>query len=254
MSAARLRETQSWFFEQLQRHAGGRASAKGRVLSAGRLDADQRLGIYSSMYFARILEALQQDFPKMREVLGDDEFEKVCRLYLRKHPSRHPSLRHVGDRLPGFLAKSPLGRRSPWLVDLARLERALVDAFDAPDATPISAAALQAIPADRWGALRFELHPSLRLLRFRWSVDCVWGQLTAGQEPERPERRIGRVRVWRKGFAVQQAPMEAVEDRALRRLAAGGDFAETCELYLEATAAAKALATWLAQGLVVGYR
>jgi hypothetical protein len=62
------------------------------------------------------------------------------------------------------------------------------------------------------------------------------------------------MRVWRLGFNVQQSTMESVEDRALRRLAAGGDFAETCESYGEAAPAAKALATWLAEGLIVGYK
>ncbi len=251
MSAARLRETQTWFFEQLQRHAGGRASAGRQVRGAGRLDADQRLTIYSSMYFARILEALQQDFPKLRELLGDEELERLCQRYLRMHPSRHPSLRHVGDRLAGFLAETAQGRRAPWLVDLARLERALVDSFDAPDASPISASALRPIPAARWGRLRFELHPSLRLLRLRWTVDRLWSQLAAGQSPEHPDRRPVRVRVWRQGFTVLHSTLEAVEDRALRRLAAGGDFAETCELYGRAEPAARALATWLQAGLIV---
>jgi hypothetical protein len=252
MGAAGLRETQGWFFEQLQRHAGGRASAKRHVRSQGRLDADQRLSIYSSMYFARILEALQQDFPKVREVLGDEQFEDLCRRYLRKHPSRHPSLRHVGDRFAAFLARAAEGRRVPWLVELARLERALVDAFDAPDATPIDAAALTAVPAERWGDLRFELHPSLRSLRTRFAVDRLWAQLDAKQQAQPPDRGTERLRVWRREFTVYRARMEAVEEGALRRLGAGADFAQTCEAYGEATAAARALATWLEEGLIVG--
>jgi hypothetical protein len=254
MSVAGLRETQAWFFEQLQRHQGGRASAKRHVRGQGRLDADQRLTIYSSMYFARILEALQQDFPKLREVLGDEELEALCQRYLRKHPSRHPSLRHVGDRFAAFLATTPAGRRAPWLVELARLERALVDAFDAPDVPPIAAAVLKAVPADRWGDLRFDLHPSLRRLRLAWSVYGVWERLNAGQEPERPERRAGRVRVWRRELTVLHSKSDPVEDQALRKLADGGCFAETCELYGAAPTAARALATWLAEGLIVGYK
>ena len=86
---------------------------------AFRLDPTERVGIYQTMYFWRLLEVLREDFPKLATALGDD-FESLARDYLAAHPSEHPSVRHVGDRLPGFVATHALVRARPWLADLAR--------------------------------------------------------------------------------------------------------------------------------------
>lgn len=248
MSAASLRETQAWFFRQLAAGAPGRGVAA--RISGGRLTPAQRLRIYSSMYFARLLESLQEDFPKTREVLGDEAFEALARAYLAKHPSRHPSLRHLGDRLPSFLGHGRWAR-TPWLAELARLERALVDAFDAPDATPLGAQSLASLPAGAWGGLRFGFHPSLRRLRFAHAVDRLWERLDEGRDAAPPGKQPSRLRVWRQGFTVMRAPLDAREDAVLAGLAAGRDFAWACARQGTAEAAARALATWLSEGLIV---
>src|SRR5258706_11639425 len=157
------------------------------------------------MYFWRLHEVLREDFPKLQEALGED-FEALPRAYLSAHPSEYPSVRHLGGHLPGFLGTHPIGVGRPWLADLARLERARVDAFDAPDAVPLRPADLHAVPPDAWGDLRFELVPALDVIRSGWPIHEAWAATS-----EALNRRSTIVRVWRQGFVVFHAAMDEVE-------------------------------------------
>ena len=79
--------------------------------------------------------------------VGDDHFHNLVTDYLLACPSTHPSVRNVGARLADFLATQPLGAERPWLVELARLERARVELFDGPDAEPLTLDDLRALRA-----------------------------------------------------------------------------------------------------------
>ena len=247
---AELLELERWFFQRLVRPGRPRGADR-RIDGEGRLGASARLEIYAGMYLARLLEALEQDFPRTRLLLGDELFGELARAYLEAHPSEDPSLRHVGDRLPGYLARSSWRRRAPYLADLARFERALVDAFDAADAEPLHAAALASVPPASWAKLKFAPHPSLRLLDFDFAILELWGALDGRGRTRRPRRRVSAARVWRRGFEVLHAPMDPREARALRATVQGRAFGEVCRLFGDPAPAARALATWLEEGLLV---
>ena len=98
-----------------------------------RLRAVDRLDIYANMYFYRLLDGLAEDYPRVHAAVGADRFHNLATDYLLRHPSEHPSLRHLGRRLPVFLDAYPLREEFPYLADLARLDWAHVEVFDAPD-------------------------------------------------------------------------------------------------------------------------
>jgi hypothetical protein len=178
------------------------------------------------------------------------------RDYLARHPSEHPSVRHLGRHLAAFVATHPTATASPWLADLARLERARVDAFDAPDAVPVRATDLAAVAPDAWADLRFEPIAALDVLRTRWPVHEAW----AG--PGRaPTARDTVLRVWRQDFAVFHAAIDPVDDAAFAALRDGAPFGAVCEIVADhvpaEAAAAEAgalLARWIENGLVARFR
>ena len=250
MSSPALRDVQARFWRAL--HAGqANADLTGVIAPSSTLDPSERVAIYQTMYFWRLHEVLREDFPKLHEALGD-EFETLARDYLAAHPSENPSVRHLGTRLPGFLATHAIGVARPWLADLARLERARVDAFDAPDATPVVATDLRAIPPDDWADLRLEVIPALDVVESAWPVHEVW---TA--PASEPEARAATVRVWRHDFTVFHTAIDPLERAAFAAVRNGRAFEEVCEVVAEhvdpETAPAEAgalLARWIEDGLV----
>ena len=82
------------------------------------------------MYAARLVDVLREDYARVAHVLGDARFGDVASAYLAALPSRHPSVRWIGDRFPAFAAGRPEAAAWPWLGDLARLEWLRGEVFD----------------------------------------------------------------------------------------------------------------------------
>jgi hypothetical protein len=250
------------------RDAGARGAVEAMVAGDARLSAVDRLDLYASMYFARLLDALRDDYARTAAVVGGEAFHGLITDYLLACPPAHPSLREAGARLPAFLstvsaaaasAAHALARERPWLSELARLERARLEVFDAPDAAPVPAASLRAVAPERFGALRFGLVPAHRLLAGRFAVAEIWRAADPAAAPaprEAPETLI----VWRRDGDVFHRAADADEVRWLPRLAAAGGvvFEDLCAALAETrsdqAAAARAFelcARWTAEGLLM---
>lgn len=237
-----------------------RAYAEGLVVGDHRMSAVERLDIYANMYFYRIRDALKDDFSAVCAVAGEAQFHNLIADYLLAHPPTHFSLRHAGVHLPAFLASHTASIRWPFLADLARLEWAILDAFDAPDALPLDPERLGNIAAARWPAIRFQPTPSLCLLDVDWPVHEVWDRTQRKDPPAQPLRVRTLLRVWRQHLRVYHCPITATEYRALTALHAGATFAEICGDIAVGTGedqgtehAAALLNAWLNDGLLADF-
>jgi hypothetical protein len=217
----------------------------------------QRLEIYANMYFFRILDVLKDDYPALLAVLGEPAFHNLVTDYLVHHPPAHFSLRHVGDRLPGFVATHAANATRPYLSELSRLECALNDAFDVADAPTVSVADLSALASGAWSGLRLRLHPSVQLLRGEWAVQALRERVDRGEVVADPVRTPTRLCVWRRDLEVFHHALGGDEFDALVLVAGGATFAEVCAAIAgeddetaAAARAAAALAGWLDCGWV----
>jgi hypothetical protein len=208
---------------------GGLSEALARTVRAGgALAAAPRVDVYANMYFFRLLDVLRDDYPAMAAVLGETDFHNLITDYLLHHPPAHFSIRHAGDRLPELVATHAVAVARPYLGDLAQLERALNDAFDAANSRTASGADLAAIPAADWAALRFRLHPSVRLLHSRWAVHDLRRRVDRGEPPGEPDQTPTALCVWRRQLEVLQRSVDALELDALTLAAQGTAFGDIC--------------------------
>lgn len=232
------------------------AALLGLVREDGRLGAAPRIQIYRDMYRARLVDVLREDFPRVAVILGDEEFEALVGRYLARHPSTHPSVRYVGDRFADFVAAERAG--PPFLGDLARLEWARLDVFDAADAEPLRMTDLQEVAPADWPALELRAIPACRLLECAWPVHEIWSAARdALEELTAPEPRPVTIRVWREGSDVSHAAIGAAERRVFPLLERGAPFSRMCaalEDDLEPEDAAREigglLLRWLEDGIL----
>ena len=235
----------------------GIAPLHGWIDAADEAAAIERLDVYADMYFFRLLDCLQQDYPKILALIGGAHFHNLVTDYLLVHPSRYASIRHVGRHLPELVRGHALTATWPCLPDLAQLEWARGEVFDAADEAPLVAAQLATLPPESWAELRFGLTPALRVLDLQYPADQVWLALEQGQvPPPASEAAPFSMVVFRLQLVAYHRRAVQGEAAALRALAAGSTFGELCaSLEAEhgegaAPFAFSLLKRWLEEGLL----
>lgn len=222
-----------------------------------RLSALQRLGIYADAYFYRLLDCLKEDFPATAAVAGDS-FERIVRAYLGRHPPTEPSIFYAGRYLADFLANHHPHERWPFLAELARLERTLVETFHDPDAMALTASDVRAIAPADWPKLSLRTHPAVHLLDCGWRVNDVLRAIENGTQWRDPRRESFAMLVWRQGNQVYYRALEVPERAALEVASRGADFAVVCDAFAShrdsenlAGEINRTLIRWVADGLLV---
>ncbi|HEY2370820.1 MAG TPA: DNA-binding domain-containing protein [Polyangiaceae bacterium] len=185
-----------------------------RVTPIGQLD------IYREQFWIRHVNCLREDFPVLLALVGDEKLEAIVAEYLAAHPPKKFQLRHLGESLADFLAT----RDDALLADLARVEWAFIDAFDAPDAPPLDPTVIAAIAEDDWPNARLVLHPSLQLLRLAHPTNAMRDAWWADKD-KRPIERVPReatnVIVYRHKQLLYTEVMDALPFEMLTLLASG---------------------------------
>jgi hypothetical protein len=211
-----------------------------------------RLHVYANAYFARLHDVLVADYPKLAALLGDDAFRALVKPYLRAHPTTNPSLREAGLHLAPFLDDTHHDRAH---IDLARLERARVEAFDRADATPLTRDMLATLAPEDFPALPLRLVPTAQLVALATNADDRWDALEDAR-PAPPFARSPRtVLVWRREVTVIHRTLEPDEVTPLLGIAGGASFADICAYFVgDAHGIERALALllrWLDAGILV---
>jgi hypothetical protein len=96
-------------------------------------------------------------------------------------PRSAPAAATPALRFPEYVeSQSALEHHRPC-SDMARLELAYIEIFDAADASPISPEALAGISDEAWQRVRIAFHPALRLLKTEYPVAPLRRQLIEAQ-------------------------------------------------------------------------
>lgn len=191
------------------------------------LAASGDLAIYAGMYTTRLVDALADDFPKLRSVLGGEAFTALARDYVRAHPPRSFTLRDAGLALPDYLRA--MSAAPPWAADLAALERARLEVFDGPDAAPLGHAEAAAL-GDQLPELVVAWVPASAVVPLAWTVDDLWSAIEDDQPLPEPVAEPRTVLVWRRDVSVLHRTLDPDEAALAHQLVRGARFAEVCEV------------------------
>ena len=126
--------------------------------------ARKRYNVYRNNVTVSLINALAAVFPATMRITGADFFRAMARFHLRATPPTTPLLFEYGRDFPDFIERYEYARSMPWLADVARIERAWLDAYHAADAEPLAPQTLAAIPVENLVEVVFVPHPATRLL------------------------------------------------------------------------------------------
>lgn len=146
-----------------------------------RLTARERLEIYNRQYWFRILDAMYDDFPGLRAIIGDEIFHRLSRAYLTDHPSQSFTMRDLGFALESWLRRRPgyTAGKHALALDMVRLEWAHIVAFDGPADKPLGPEDLLELGP----RLRMGLQPYISLLDVHYAVDDLRIAISRDSDP-----------------------------------------------------------------------
>ena len=148
--------------------------------------AEKRYNVYRNNVTVSLINALAAAFPATRRMTGEDFFRAMARFHVRAAPPTSPLLFEYGRDFPDFIAGYEYARPVPWLADVARIDRAWLDAYHAADAEPLAPQALASIAAERLAGAVFTPHPATRIVRSRFPAVSLF----AANKSEEPADRI----------------------------------------------------------------
>ena len=162
------------------------------------------------------------------------------------------------DIWPTYLRNHRLARQWPFIAELARLERAILDVFHAADAPALSVEGLRMIPPQQWPELKLRAHPAVKIVHGEWRVADVLSAVESGDEWSEPAHERAVVIVWRQNAQVRYRDLREVEARALGLVSEGATFAAICEAIAadleqpdQTTLIGQMLARWLADEIIL---
>jgi hypothetical protein len=174
------------------------------VLRSKTLDSYQRIGIYRDMYLARLREALASDYPALLHYLRDEAFTELVAGYVHAHPSRSYTLNRLGDHLPEYIRSTRRLARWEFLYDLARLELAMSQLFDASESPVLKPRDIADVPPEAWETARLKPIEAVRLLKFYYPVSAYLKSVREGTSHPSTRRKNNWVVVFRKNYTLRR--------------------------------------------------
>jgi len=195
------------------------------ILPSKTLTPVERVGVYQGMYLLRMIEALEGDYPAVAHLLGDEAFTTLVTRYVAVHPSVSYTFNRLGRGFPEFVRASRTVRKRAFAADLARLELAITEVFDAPQSSAWPAGEIARIPQDAWVEAVFHPIAAFRLCVFGHPVNAYL-QSVKDDHHDHPDtaRKATWVAVWRKNYEVWRLDLTKPAFDFLGALAKGRPF------------------------------
>lgn len=164
--------------------------------------ASHRFAIYRNNVHRGLCDALAAAYPTVAKLVGEAFFTGMATTYITAERQRPRSLALYGDGFAAFVDGHAAAISAlPYLGDLARLERARLEALHAEDAPALSASHLAGMEQ---GLERLTLrpHPATRLVLSGHPIHAIWQAQNAHNTRSGEDRPAGSGKIVYQGEAV----------------------------------------------------
>lgn len=217
----------------------------GELMKAGdNLSSAERLELYHRQYWFRVLDSVAEDFPIIRRMAGERLFWDLMEAYLQACPSGSFTLRHLGRKMPDFVAswEGLDERRRVWFSAIAALEYAYMEIFEAAD--------WECVAPEKLVTAELALQPHVKLLALAVPADLSESWQAFTPQEENPVW----VAVWRgENRGRLQCRLDPIEFELLKRLQRGGKLESLFAEPTDREPAPEEISTWFANWQLRGW-
>lgn len=136
--------------------------------------ADIAIDIYRNNYRGNLHDALAGAYPVVQQLVGDDFFRYMSRVYIGQYPSRSANLHHYGAQLADFVVTFEPAKELVYLPHVAALEWACHQAYFADDGDVLDLNELSQVAPAGYADLILHLHPSCYLVHSVYPIAAIW--------------------------------------------------------------------------------
>lgn len=208
--------------------------------------------VYANTVIHGLVSALQESFPGVRHLAGDERFTGLALAYIRVHPpQRRALIAGFGAAFADFIddaANVPCGAA---LADLARLEWAWLACYHAADAQPLPLTALAGLSAEALAQARFDFQPALHLITSPHDLAALWACGREAAAAPASWAGASALALVRDDFTIRLLPHPPGIHAGLEALAAGQTFAQAQGLVADGDAFLAALVTLIQSGALI---
>ena len=135
-----------------------------RIQTSENLTPTQRFNIYHHSIREGITEALKNTFSVCYKLVGEEFFRAMIAQFIAFQPSKSPNLNDYGRTLPEFIENFKLAEELVYLPDVARLEWAWHQVYQARNTESFNFTALGNVPEEKQALVVLKLPEASRLL------------------------------------------------------------------------------------------
>jgi len=130
--------------------------------------------VYRNNVVKGAADTLGDAYPAIKRLVGEQFFQGMARAFWAAHPPSGRTLTLYGDGFADFIEMFEPARPLVYLADVARIERAWLEAHHSPDATPLKLADVKGLTPDELSTMAPGLHPSVRTLASDCPAFTIW--------------------------------------------------------------------------------
>tara|TARA_R110002051_G_scaffold259449_2_gene318853 strand:+ start:6251 stop:7006 length:756 start_codon:yes stop_codon:yes gene_type:complete len=165
----------------------------------------RRMAVYRNNVVHGVIEVLRAAYPAVDRLVGANFFAPLAKAYWQAFPPVQPSMSQYGEGFAAFIDGYAPAAELVYLGDVARLDRAWLEAHHAADAPFLDPGQIAQLAPEALPLLAPGLHPSVSLLSSAWPAYAIWSSNRGDAEPIqiklRPEASFAMV--WRHRGEVQ---------------------------------------------------
>lgn len=135
---------------------------------------EARFDIHRRNRLHALTEALMARHPLLVAIVGEEFARALATAFVSRVPPRSASLLDYGNGFGDFLDAFPPARAVACLPDVARLENALQESFDAAEAHPLELSHLATRAGGTLLRARFTPHPAMRFVPSAHPLATLW--------------------------------------------------------------------------------
>jgi uncharacterized protein (UPF0276 family) len=200
--------------------------------------AESQLGVYVDGYRFRLFDVVDEDYPALRQYLGDETMNALLDAYIESHPPTHFNLARYTDDFPKYVGawgSFAEGQNKQVAQEIAALETAVTQVADLKETVAFSPRMLGAITPDAFLELRIPPRTALTLMAFEHDVNTYVRAVAKGMKLSKIAQKKNYLAIFRDEDQVWRLPLEKEEYLFLAYLKEGKSVGEAMESLIETT-------------------